>query len=79
MRNGYNHIKSIPDDDITAAKRAVAFAHDGWEQGKQGDLESPTRVNALVDLAVAGALAVLAVARYPASVMTRTLPMVSRW
>ena len=71
LRNGYHHIKGIPDDDITAAQRAAAFEHYGWEQGKLGDLESPTRVNALADLAGEGASAVLASARFPASVMTR--------
>ncbi len=75
LRNGYNHIKAIPDDDITAAKRAAAFEHYGWTQGKLGDLESPTRVNDLADLAVAGASSVLAIARYPASVMTK----ISNW
>ena len=45
LRNGYIHIKGIPDDDITAAKRAAAFEHYGWAAGKLGDLESPTRVS----------------------------------
>ena len=71
LRDGFNHIKGIPSDDISSAQRVQAFTHYGWEGSKLGALTSATRVNHLTDLAQAGVSSVLAIARYPASVMNK--------
>ena len=71
LRDGFNHIKGIPTDDISEAQRVQAFTHYGWEGSKLGALTAATRVNHLAELAQAGASAVLLIARYPASVMNK--------
>ncbi len=71
LRDGFNHIKGIPSDDISPAQRVQAFTHYGWEGSKLGALTSATRINHLADLAQAGASSVLLMARYPSSVMNK--------
>lgn len=68
----------LPGDKVGASvqvqealEKLRGALRNGWALGKLGDLESPTRVNFMADLAVAGASSVLAIARYPASVMTQ--------
>ena len=71
LRNGFNHIHSLTSEQITPAQRAAAFTHYGFTSGKLGSLTTATRVNHLSDLAIAGASSVLAVARYPASILNK--------
>ena len=71
LRNGYNFIKGVPEDDITNAQRMGAFEAYGWEQGLLGDLSSPSRVEALAQQAVAASSAVIPAGRYPANIRTR--------
>lgn len=71
LRNGYNFIKGVPEEDITNAQRMGAFEAYGWEQGLIGDLSAPSRVQALAEQAVAASSSVIAAGRYPANIRTR--------
>lgn len=71
LRNGYNFIKGVPEEDISNAARMGAFEAYGWEQGLIGDLSAPSRVQALAEQAVAASSAVIAAGRYPANIRTR--------
>lgn len=71
LRNGYNFIKGVPEEDITNAQRMGVFEAYGWEQGLIGDLVSPSRVKALAEQAVAVSSSVIAAGRYPANIRTR--------
>ena len=71
LRNGYNALRAVPDEDAPPAEVEDALVTYGWEGGNLGDLVTATRVVALAQLAgqVTPSLPVLV--RYPASVLTR--------
>lgn len=73
LRNGYSFIKSVARDDLSDAERENVFTAYGWEGGLIGDLESPTRVEAMADLAdtVTGDPAVPTNGKYPATLVSR--------
>ena len=71
LRNGYNFIKGVPEEDISNADRLGAFEAYGWEQGLIGDLSSPSRVETLAEQTVASVSSVIVAGRYPAAIRTR--------
>ena len=71
LRNGYNFIKGVPEEDISDADRQGAFEAYGWEQGSIGDLSSRSRVEALAEQAVAASSSIIEAGRYPVNIRTR--------
>ena len=71
LRNGYNALRAVPEEDSPAAEVEDALVTHGWEGGNLGDLVTAVRVVALAQLAgeVTPSLPVLV--RYPASVLNR--------
>jgi hypothetical protein len=65
LRNGYNYIKGVPEEDLPAAARLGTFESYGWEGGIIGDLTSVSRLEVLAEQAAASS-AIVEAARYPA-------------
>lgn len=71
LRNGYNHLRSIPEEDAPAADVLQALETYGWERGNLGDLDSPSRVETLARSAGQVSSELPTNLRYPANVLTR--------
>ena len=71
LHNGFNHLRSIPEEDAPAAEVVQALETYGWERGLLGDLESPSRIETLARAARQISAQLPANLRYPANVLTR--------
>ena len=71
LRNGYNAIRAVPEEDVPAAEIADALETYGWEGGNLGDLVTAVRVVALAQLAGQVSPSLPAAVRYPANVLSR--------
>ena len=71
LRNGYNALNAVPEEDVPAAEIADALETYGWEGGNLGDLVTASRVVALAQLAGQVTASLPVQVRYPANVLSR--------
>ena len=79
LRNGYNALNAVPEEDVPAAEIADALETYGWEGGNLGDLVTPGRVVALAQLAGQVTPSLPAAVRYPANVLSRLTTWLGVW
>jgi hypothetical protein len=71
LRNGYNALQAVPEEDVPPDEIADALVTYGWEGGNLGDLVTASRVVALAELAGQVTPSLPVQVRYPANVLNR--------
>lgn len=79
LRNGFNAINAVPEEDVPAGEIADALETYGWEGGNLGDLATASRVVALAQLAGQVTASLPAAVRYPANVLSRLTTWLGVW
>ena len=79
LRNGYNALNAVPEEDVPVAEIADALETYGWEGGNLGDLVTASRVVALAQLTGQVSPSLPAAVRYPANVLSRLTTWLGVW
>ena len=79
LRNGFNALGAVPEEDVPAAEIADALETYGWEGGKIGELQTAGRVVGLAELAGQVSPSLPVAVRYPSNVLARLGQWLGVW
>jgi hypothetical protein len=71
VRNAFNHVNSVPDEDASEQDRMDALVSLGFEQGELGDLADATHLMQIVTDILDNSGQLPALLRVPANILTR--------
>jgi len=73
LRDGFDHLRSIPEEDAPAADVVQALENYGWERGHLGNLESVRRIEILARAAAQVTPYLPPNLRYPVNILHRLI------